>query len=192
MLSRKFNINPNLNKKEGDNGTEEKVVIYPGFKEVRRFAVSRLKKVPSDDINFILLQLVQALKYEDDKNPFLRNMLLEKCAESAELATSFYWFITVETGEGDKSKKDPEERTEMEKVYKSIQEQFKEKLLRNKNIGNNVLSQIKLKDTLLTISKEMSKVPGKSDLKKVDLNQKEIEKVEIELQLMGLNLKNSL
>ena len=29
-----------------------------------------------------------------------------------------------------------------------------------------MLSQIKLKDTLLTISKEMSKVPGKSDLKK--------------------------
>ena len=166
MLSRKFNINPNLNKKEGDNGTEEKVVIYPGFKEVRRFAVSRLKKIPSDDINFILLQLVQALKYEDEKNPFLRDMLLEKCAESAELATSFYWFITVETGEGDKSKKDPEERTEMEKVYKSIQEKFKKSLARNENIEKNVLSQIKLKDTLLTISKEMSKVPGKSDLKK--------------------------
>ena len=115
-----------MNKKEGDNGTEEKVVIYPGFKEVRRFAVSRLKKIPSDDINFILLQLVQALKYEDEKNPFLRDMLLEKCAESAELATSFYWFIQLKREREIKVKRILKKEQKRISRVKIIKKDFKE------------------------------------------------------------------
>ena len=159
MLSRQFNVNPFLYKDQQENEIPKSML--KGFKEVRKFAVSRLKEVPSDDINFILLQLVQALRYEDDKEPILRNMLIERCAESTELATSFYWFITVEAGNAEFDKKD-----EMEKMFYNTQQSFIRRIEGSEECNQNLQSQIKLRDTLLRISKEMSLVPKKIEIKK--------------------------
>ena len=45
----------------------------------------------------ILLQLVQALRYEKYEDPcLLKNLLIERCSESEILATNLYWYMKVE------------------------------------------------------------------------------------------------
>lgn len=71
----------------------------------------------------------------------------------------------------------------------TINEKYDEQSIRRLDIKDEILNKLEDKK-INTLGKLCRR--SKSDLKKVDLNQKEIEKVEIELQLMGLNLKNSL
>ena len=60
MLSRKFSVNnlyPNTDIIINNN--------FEGMKELRKFAVTKLGEHSNEELNFILLQLVQAIRYED-------------------------------------------------------------------------------------------------------------------------------
>jgi phosphatidylinositol 3-kinase len=65
--------------------------------KVREYATKVLANVPNERINFILLQLVQALRYEplDDSSPLL-NFLIKKGCTDPKIATTFYWHLRVE------------------------------------------------------------------------------------------------
>ena len=68
----------------------------------------------------ILLQLVQALRYETLKDPSpLSNLLIERCAENESLATKLYWYLKVETENKNK---------EIQRWYNSRLTKFVEKL----------------------------------------------------------------
>ena len=89
MLSFKFCMNPMYANH-----------IFVNMNKVRYFAVNQLSKLSNDEIEFVLLQLVQALRYEDPENPdnsSLKNYLIKRCSKDIKLASAFYWFLNVES-----------------------------------------------------------------------------------------------
>jgi sulfur relay (sulfurtransferase) DsrC/TusE family protein len=50
------------------------------MKEVRKYAAKKLNDLTDEEWNFILLQLVQALRYEDFSVSPLRKTLIDKCS----------------------------------------------------------------------------------------------------------------
>ena len=144
MLSFKFCMNPIYVKN-----------IYPKMQEVRQFAVKGLEKLHNTEINFILLQLVQALRYEDESNSPLRKFLIKRCGSQIELATSFYWFLRVE-GDDTGVIKSNDELIRMITTYKLIIEEFEKSL--SEEISEKINSQVILRKKLIEISNELSKV----------------------------------
>ncbi|MBR3006375.1 MAG: hypothetical protein IKH68_06945, partial [Erysipelotrichaceae bacterium] len=71
-----------------------------GMKELRKMAIKKLGEHSNEELNFILLQLVQAIRYEDIslKNFYtpLVQFLIERCCKDTILASSFFWFISCE------------------------------------------------------------------------------------------------
>ena len=63
MLSRKFSVNKLYPNNEGLLNNLE------GMKHLRKFAVKKLGEHSNEELNFILLQLVQAIRYEDISVP---------------------------------------------------------------------------------------------------------------------------
>jgi len=96
MLSRKFCINEFYNKNDNNKENNNTVININGMKEVRKYAALKLENLSDMDLNFILLQLVQALRYEDYEDSLLRKILIEKCSSNKVLASSFFWFIMCE------------------------------------------------------------------------------------------------
>ena len=114
--------------------------------------------------------MIQALRYEDPKQPFLKDFLIKKCTQSVELATSFYWFIHVEAGNKTNSKGESGNKKDnpMEEMFSKIETEFTTILSQsaNQEIYNNYKSQISLQETLVKISTEMHKVANKTEQKK--------------------------
>ena len=168
MLSRKFSVN-NLYVQEI---TDKKTIInnLNGLKLVRKFAISKLGKLDDKNINFILLQLVQALKYEDiEENP-LANFLIEKCSKNIELATSLYWFLKVEKDNSDQKGKKDKEEPKIITIYKEIFNKFVEKIKDNNDIYTNIQKQEEFHDNLLNISNALQKYK-KAEQKKIHVRE---------------------
>ena len=92
MLSFKFCMNPLYSKH-----------IYPRANQVRYYAVNQLKKISDDDLEFVLLQLVQALRYEEKDDSYLKKYLISRCSNNLKLASCFYWFLNVEADDSQES-----------------------------------------------------------------------------------------
>ena len=74
---------------------------FKGISPVRNHAVTRLGEESIDTLTGILLQLVQALRYDKDPlNSTLLDLLLTHSAKDWELCSWLYWYATVETHEG--------------------------------------------------------------------------------------------
>jgi phosphatidylinositol 3-kinase len=148
MLSFKFSINSIYTK-----------TIHPKMADVRSLAVKKLGKFPKDEIKFILLQLVQALRYEDhsQESP-LREFLIKTCQDDVELATSLYWFLSVEADSSD----------QMGLIFQQILQDFES------SIEESVLAQINsqklLRDKLINISIELGKNKAKTEERQSRLN----------------------
>ncbi len=78
------------------NNVYNKKAIPEGFKEIRQFAVKCLGKATNEEIDSILLQLVQAFRYEEFSISPLRGFLIDRCVEDPFLRNSFYWYLNVE------------------------------------------------------------------------------------------------
>ncbi|KAL4925150.1 phosphatidylinositol 3-kinase VPS34 [Aspergillus undulatus] len=72
---------------------------------VRSYAVERLRKADDDELLLYLLQLVQALKYEDNANgdadiaahdSSLANFLITRAANNFKLGSYLHWYLMVE------------------------------------------------------------------------------------------------
>ena len=170
MLSRKFSVNkmyPNT------NGV---INHFDGMKAVREYAIEKLNEHSDDELNFILLQLVQAIRYEDIsvedilknqlKSPLV-NFLIERSCKNAILASSFFWFIECESDitEQINTKNSVDNIT---KIYGLIRDRFFEFIKKDKKIFEMINNQISFKEELVKISSILSKV-SKVENKKNEL-----------------------
>ena len=166
MLSRKFSVNkmyPNT------NGVTNN---FEGMKAVRQYAIEKLNEHNDDELNFILLQLVQAIRYEDISADLLYNdklksplvdFLIERCYKNEILATSFYWFIACESDLNDKEKnssKSNEDNVTLKitSIYGLIKDKFMGYIKKEKKILDMITNQITFKKELVNISTILSTV----------------------------------
>ena len=153
ILSRKFSVN---NYFRDDN----KIKNFVGLKKLRKYAVHLLKNFSIKDLNFILLQLVQAIKYEDISNKSfyspLVKLLFEKSKSDLIFASSFYWFIECESSDG-----------ELAPIFSKIKEFFLKEMEDNKLFINIIKNEIEFKSELEEISKIVKNTGTKDQKRKL-------------------------
>ena len=168
MLSRKFSVN-----KLYPNNDEGIVTNLNGMKNLRKIAVKKLAEHTNEELNFILLQLVQAIRYEDislkDYNTDLVKFLIERCCKDSILASSFYWFISCEADSSDQNiKNKKKERNEIIEIFDLIKKKFSDELTKYPEIKKIIDNEIEFKEELVKISAKLSHV-SKVESKKKEL-----------------------
>ena len=172
MLSRKFSVNnlyPNTDIILNNN--------FEGMKKLRKFAVTKLEEHSNEELNFILLQLVQAIRYEDisvkNINSPLVSFLIRTCSKDEILASSFYWFIECEA-DNDISSINTKNKNininnlkDIIKIYDLIREKFSQNLRDNYPKINEIIDNEKtFKNELVKISESLTKVQKNENKKK--------------------------
>ena len=172
MLSRKFSVNnlyPNTDIILNNN--------FEGMKKLRKFAVTKLEEHSNEELNFILLQLVQAIRYEDisvkNINSPLVSFLIRTCSKDEILASSFYWFIECEA-DNDISSINTKNKNininnlkDIIKIYDLIREKFSQNLRENYPKINEIIDNEKtFKNELVKISESLTKVQKNENKKK--------------------------
>ena len=176
MLSRKFSVNdlyPNTDIILNNN--------FEGMKQLRKFAVNKLGEHSNEELNFILLQLVQAIRYEDISekkiNSPLVSFLIEACSKDTILASSFYWFIECEadndissiTNTHKNKNINLENLKKIINIYDLIRQKFNKNLSEKYPEINNLINNEKtFKNELVKISDSLTKV-SKNENKKKEL-----------------------
>ena len=167
MLSRKFSVNklyPNT------NGVLDN---FDGMKKIREYAIKKLSEHSNEDLNFILLQLVQAIRYEDisikNVNSPLVQFLIERCCKDIILSTSFFWFIECESDTSDQGPKTNEVNEKITKIYGLIRDKFFEDIKKYPENFKIINNEVAFKAGLVKISDMLSKV-GKVENKKKELH----------------------
>ena len=154
MLSRKFSVNKIY---INDYHITSDLTC---MKMLRKFAVKNLSTHKISELNFILLQLVQAIRYEDIstesyKSPLV-NFLINQCKKDLNFASSFYWFIECESqvDEYDINYKEKQ----MAIIYNSIKEYFKKEMEKNPVYLGIIENEIEFKDELKEISDSIKNI----------------------------------
>ena len=172
MLSRKFSVNKLYPNNEGLLNNLE------GMKELRKFAVKKLGEHSNEELNFILLQLVQAIRYEDislkNIDSPLVSFLIETCSKDIILASSFYWFIECEADNDSNNSNAHKNKNninnnlkEIIQIFESIKKKFSDNLKENHpDIEELVNNEIKFKNELVEISASLTKVSKVENKKK--------------------------
>ena len=166
MLSRKFSVN-----KLYPNNDEGIVTNLNGMKNLRKIAVKKLAEHTNEELNFILLQLVQAIRYEDislkDYNTDLVKFLIERCCKDNILASSFYWFISCEADSSDQNiKNKKKEKNEIIEIFDLIKKKFSDELTKYPEIKKIIDNEIEFKEELVKISAKLSHVSKVENKKK--------------------------
>ena len=171
MLSRKFSVNniyPN---------SDTILNNLDGMKELRKFAVKKLEEHSNEELNFILLQLVQAIRYEDISSKKIESplvcFLIKTCSKDIVLASSFFWFIECEA-DNDISTIPLKNKNinlnnlkEIIKIYDLIRQKFSNNLSENyPEIFSVINNQKKFKNELVKISDSLTKVQKNENKKK--------------------------
>ena len=171
MLSRKFSVNklyPNT------NGVIDHL---DGMKMVRKYAIEKLDEHTDDELNFILLQLVQAIRYEDINlkkvDSPLVNFLIKRCCKDEILSSSFFWFIECESDISDLSNiksntSESDVSYQITKIFGLIRDKFFEVIKKDKKIFEIINNEVSFKAELVKISTMLSKI-SKADNKKAEL-----------------------
>lgn len=120
---------------------------------IRKYAVEKIlaneKAYDKLPFGLVLLQLVQALRYESfsEENSALKNFLLDRCSTDITLATQLFWFLNVE------HEKEPNAKNESESSqwYARVSNEFAAKLERSQpdfweDISNQITTRNKLKE----------------------------------------------
>ena len=167
MLSRKFSVNklyPNT------NGVQDN---FEGMKKIRQYAIKKLSNHSNEELNFILLQLVQAIRYEDismkNVNSPLVQFLIERCCKDIILSSSFFWFIECESDTNDQGHKISEVNETITKIYGLIRDKFFEDIKKYPENFKIINNEVGFKSELVKISAALSKV-GKVENKKKELH----------------------
>lgn len=73
-------------------------MLSPVFQNptVRSFAISYFRTVEDDVLNSFLLQLVQALRYQDQDHSELSEFLVERACRNVLIASSLFWYLCSE------------------------------------------------------------------------------------------------
>ena len=181
MLSRQFSVNKLYPNNEGLLNNLD------GMKELRKFAVSKLAEISNEELNFILLQLVQAIRYEDISTKNIESplvsFLIETCSKDIILASSFYWFIECEADNDANSGHKKNINSNLKDIiiiFDSIRKKFFNNLKENHpDIEKLINNEKKFKSELVNISDSLTKVSKVENKKKelrdiIDTSKKEI------------------
>ena len=174
MLSRKFSVNklyPNT------NGVLEH---FDGMKKIREYAISKLSQLKNEELNFILLQLVQAIRYEDistkNVDSPLVEFLISSCCKDTILSSSFFWFIECESDTSDQGPKTSEQEKEITEIFGKIRDKFFEYITKYPEILKIINNELSFKEELVSISNKLSQVSKVENKKKELYNLIENEK----------------
>ncbi len=155
MLSRKFSVN-----KLYPNNEDGIMTNLTGMKELRKIAINKLGEHSNEELNFILLQLVQAIRYEDismkNFQTPLVTFLIERCCKDTVLASSFFWFISCEADNSDQSQKKKDEKNDIIAIYEQIKNKFLEEMQNYPEIKQLIDNEIEFKNELVNISDRLS------------------------------------
>jgi hypothetical protein len=89
LLSRDFSLNPAYNRRRH---------ALPLVKLVRDYAVSVLAELKDQELTYLLLFLVQALRYEGEGlQSALFTLLTQRAANSPQIASLLYWYLRTES-----------------------------------------------------------------------------------------------
>lgn len=85
LLSRDFSLNLAYNKKKHN---------LPIINLIRNYAVSILSELKDQELTYLLLFLVQALRYEGEGyQSTLFSLLSERAASNSQIASLLYWYL---------------------------------------------------------------------------------------------------
>ncbi|KRX01351.1 Protein kinase-like domain [Pseudocohnilembus persalinus] len=139
---------------------------FEDMMEIRRYAVDQLKKIPQHNVNFILLQLVQALRYENldsvQSSP-LAQFLIELGTQNIHIASQLLWILNVETDvinvkDNKQAKQSKEEQERINQWYNLILLDFQESIkIKNPQINQILKNQKEYRDILKELSQQMKK-----------------------------------
>jgi phosphatidylinositol 3-kinase len=102
------------------------------FNEIRAIAVKCLEKQSPEQINSIMLQLVQAYRYECFSASPLRRFLLSKTVRNETLAYTMHWHVKLE--------KENEDNGPMQQHYEQLYKDFMAALeVQNKEVYQNLM-----------------------------------------------------
>jgi hypothetical protein len=71
----------------------------PVMAQVRKYAVARLERASNAELEAVLLQLIQAYRFEAQECP-LNRLLVARALESSSIANHLYWYLSVESEKG--------------------------------------------------------------------------------------------
>eukprot|EP00357_Protocruzia_adherens_P026599 CAMPEP_0115033322 /NCGR_PEP_ID=MMETSP0216-20121206/39783_1 /TAXON_ID=223996 /ORGANISM="Protocruzia adherens, Strain Boccale" /LENGTH=629 /DNA_ID=CAMNT_0002411587 /DNA_START=249 /DNA_END=2134 /DNA_ORIENTATION=+ len=125
--------------------------------EVRIFAVKCLYNHAENDIEDILLQLVQALRYEDFIKSPLAEFLISRAKTRLEFASTFFWYLYVEVEANSKR---------VSQWYERVIQMFFDQLRESKE-GRKIIENIEGQRKLTSKLNEMCK-GFKSGAKKIE------------------------
>jgi len=91
LLSNRFAANSFYNKELASN-----LKLIPVYTAIRRKAVETLLSQDEEVIELILLQLVQAYRYENFRESTLEEFFREKMTTSLKMANSYHWLVYLE------------------------------------------------------------------------------------------------
>ena len=74
--------------------------VFP-IEMVRNHAVEFFRTVSDDELHMFLLQLVQALRYEEQESSELSQFLLERASKNKYIASSLFWYLCSELEDPD-------------------------------------------------------------------------------------------
>jgi len=105
---------------------------------IRLKAIAHIETFKDEDLEAILMQLVQAYRYEDYKNSRLKALLIGRATDCFSLASKLSWLLYVETHNASNG--------EMIKEYSEFLNDFKEAVnsLKNKTIKKGLDAQTEL------------------------------------------------
>ena len=114
LLSLKFAANKIYNENLATN-----VQLIDVYNEIRNKAVKSLEKESISDIASIMLQLVQAYRYESFHQSPLKKFLLKKVFDNITIANKFHWLVHLD-------KENNENDEFIQKQYKDLYDKFME------------------------------------------------------------------
>ena len=115
LLSVKFAANASYREELTDD--EQGRVLRNVYNEIRKKAVETLEHQSTGTIHSILLQLIQAYRYESFNSEALKNFFFKRVFENIKIANNFHWLLHLEANNDE----NPEEIRE---YYSNMYEDF--------------------------------------------------------------------
>jgi hypothetical protein len=155
LLSRDFSLNLAYSKKKH---------VPQLVKTIRDYAVTVLSELKDQDLTYLLLFLVQALRYEGEgMQSSLMALLQERAGSSAQIASLLYWYLRTESeaaaGKETKASKEGEKNI---RLYQAFFAAFQAALERDSPQAFEMIArQMKLFEVLKVIAKAVKEVKDK-------------------------------
>jgi phosphatidylinositol 3-kinase len=140
-------------------------IITDRCQEIRKYAISCLEKEDINTITMILLQLVQAYRYENFEQCQLKEFFLSKVTLNETIAHTFFWIVFLEMNNKDNL-------SDIQDQFKLLYFEFIQKLeIDNEQVKASLMKQVSFRERLYELSSHIHKISGvankKNELRRV-------------------------